>query len=105
MIKDLLALIGVLFILAGTFLGLASSTANPLGPPAVYIEGIEETAVWQSVQSATGITLEQFFVLSMVGFLLGVILIIPWGRERLQREGLWWEKRDGPLDTPPPAGM
>jgi len=38
---------------------------------------------------------------------IGVILTIPWWRERFRDENRWWEKRDESLDTPPrvPGGM
>jgi hypothetical protein len=48
-----------------------------------------------------GITPELAFILSVTGLLLGVALTIPWWRKRLQRENVWWEKRDTPLDRPP----
>ena len=57
--------------------------------------------IWRFVETMLGITPELAFILSVTGLLLGVALTIPWWRKRLQRENVWWEKRDTPLDRPP----
>jgi hypothetical protein len=61
----------------------------------------EELEFWQLVQSIIRLSHEQVFTTSLVALLLGAALTIPWWRKRLQRENVWWEKRDTPLDRPP----
>ncbi|MAU01086.1 MAG: hypothetical protein CL608_28405 [Anaerolineaceae bacterium] len=68
MVKNLLALVGVLLILVGACLGTT----------------VPGAIIW-----------------SLIGLLLGIVLTIPWWRDRLRQENRWWEKRDEPLDTPP----
>lgn len=99
MMREWLAFLGVLVILASTFLGLAWSQYWKAMSGSV--PDLEEMGIWQFVQSNVGLTPEQAFVLSLVGLLVGVALTIPWWRERLLRENIWWEKRDEPLDKPP----
>lgn len=99
MIKKWLALIGLFFILTSSLIGVAWVQFRRLA-----FNG-EEVEFWQFVQSVMGIMPDQILTLSLVGLLLGVILTIPWWRERLRQEGMWWEERDEPLDTPPRAGV
>jgi len=100
MIKKWLALIGLLFILTSSLIGVAWVQFRR----EVAFNG-EEVELWQFVQSVMGIMPDQVLTLSLLGLLLGVILTIPWWRERLRQEGMWWEKQDEPLDTPPRAGV
>ncbi len=105
MIKKLLALVGVLLILASTFVGLAWAHywKAARGPD---LE-VGKMGLWQSVHSNVALTPDLALILLLVGLLLGVALTIPWWRERLKHESVWWNKRDEPLDTPPrvPAGL
>lgn len=66
---------------------------------------IADGQLWRFVESNVGITLDQALIVSLIGFVLGIILILSWWRRRLQQEDEWWEERDEPLRTWPPAGM
>ena len=101
--EKIVAIIGGLLILASALIGLAWAAywegTHPVAPNA------EEMEIWRVAQNVLGLTPEQALYLSLGGLLLGVACLIPWWRERRRQETLWYEKRDEPLDTPPPAGM
>lgn len=103
MLRKSLALIGVLLILASIIFGLAWAQHRPwMGG---FLSGPEESGLWQIVRSMTGVAPEQALPLSLVGLLLGLVLTMPWWRERLQQEEVWWQKRDEPVKGPPRAGV
>lgn len=103
MLRKSLALLGLLLILSSAFFGMAWiqywdatwDAAQDLSPDD------EELEFWQLVQSIVRLSHEQVFISSLVALLLGAVLTIPWWRERLQRENVWWDNRNGPLDSPP----
>lgn len=103
MIKNWLAILGVLILLVSGFLGLAWSeyerALRELTPD------LEALVVWPFLQKYVDLTPNQVLFLIIATFLLGVALTIPWWLARLQKETIWWEKRDEPLDPPPRAGV
>ena len=103
MAKKWLALIGLMFILVAIIIGLASG--QHLLAAGVSVPESEGSGLWEMVTSLTGISTGQALALSLIALLLGVALTIPWWRERLQREELWWQERDEPVKGPPRAGV
>jgi hypothetical protein len=102
-LRNWLALVGLLFILASTFLGIA--WAQYWKATGGRVADLEEMGIWLSVQSSLGITPDLALASTLAGLLLGIMMTIPWWRERLRRENVWWEKRGEPLDTPPRGGV
>ena len=103
MVKKWLAWFGLLLILASLFMGMA--WAQQWQATDGRTTDAEEMSLWRLVEGNVGITPEQALGFSLVGLLLGVMLMLPWWRDRLQQESEWWEMHDEPLDTWPPAGM
>lgn len=103
MIRKWLALLGLVFTLASIFAGMAWAQywlAMPRRTPAG-----EELGIWRFVEANLGVAPEQALIFSLAGLVIGVMLTLPWWHKRLQQESNWWEKREEPLNTWPPAGM
>ncbi len=99
MFKKWLAFVGVLLILVSAILGMALEQYWDVVRG--FTPDFVDLGIWRFVQSILPISYEQLFVVALLCLLLGVGLTVPWFRERLQRENVWWEKRDEPLDKPP----
>ena len=103
MLRNWLALVGVLLILAAVVFGLAWAQYRVATDGSVPdSEGLGFSLLSRSIAEVTP---NRAFVWSLVALLLGVSLTIPWWRQRLRQEEAWWQERDERLKGPPRAGV
>ena len=103
MLRNWLALIGVLLIVTAVVFGLAWAQSKQVTEGAAAgSEGLEFPLLAESIAAATP---DQAFIWSLGALLLGVLLTVPWWRRRLRQEEAWWQERDEPVKGPPRAGV
>ncbi|HSM58387.1 MAG TPA: hypothetical protein VK879_19690 [Candidatus Sulfomarinibacteraceae bacterium] len=91
MLRNILALLGLLLFVSGLILLTVELSQQQATLP-------EETS---GILSGILHTDTQAVIIAGIGLLLGPLLTIPWWRYRLREEEKWLEKRDEPIEGPP----
>ena len=87
MFNNLLAAMGLIFILASSCVGVVAWKPYWAAANEVTLEAVE-ASVWLRLQSLVTMMPDQAMLLSLVGLLIGVLFMIPWWRLCTKTEGL-----------------